>query len=85
MGAPRPAEAGAWTRTFLDYYVKVGADFYKAATYVDPSTGQSYDDDFFGQQNSVYGEHGVVPGLPVQVSMLLPMSVGGRRFCSAHF
>ncbi|HCP44993.1 MAG TPA: hypothetical protein DIU15_03075, partial [Deltaproteobacteria bacterium] len=77
---PNTATAGAWTRTFLDTYVKASADFYRATSYVDPQTGQTHDDDFFGQQYSVYGELGLVRAWPVQVSMLLPMTIGRRSF-----
>jgi len=75
------AEAGAWTRSFGDHYVKLGADFYKAISYVDPATGEEVSGlDFFGQQYSLYGEVGVLPWWPVQIGVLLPLSVGTLSF-----
>ena len=75
------AEAGAWTRSFGDHYVKLGADFYKAISYVDPATGEEVSGlDFFGQQYSLYGEVGVLPWWPLQIGVLLPVSVGTLSF-----
>jgi len=82
---PGPASAGAWTRDFLDSYIKAAADFYKTAGYVDPQTGEEYEDDFFGQQYSFYGELGLIPVWPVQVSLLLPLTIGRRSFTSTQF
>jgi len=81
LAALPEAQAGAWTRSFGDHYVKVGADFYKSTSYVDPSTGEEISGlDFFGQQYSLYGEVGVLPWWPVQLGVLLPLSVGILSF-----
>lgn len=78
--APATAQAGAWTKGFGEYYSKVGADFYKGIQYVDPSTGEPGDADFFGQSYSLYGEFGVLPVWPLQVSVLAPLSIGILEF-----
>jgi hypothetical protein len=81
LAAPSQAQAGAWSKNFGELYTKVGADFYKAARYVDPNTGLEVEGlDFFGQQYSLYAEVGVLPWWPLQVSLLLPLSVGTSRF-----
>jgi len=78
---PTEAHAGAWTKAFGDYYVKAGADFYKATSYVDPTTGEVVEGlEFFGQQYSIYGEVGVLPWWPLQVAVMLPVSVGTTTF-----
>jgi len=79
--SPRQAHAGAWTKTLGEYYIKAGADFYKAARYVDPTTGDEVENiDFFAQQYSLYAEFGLIPWWPLQVSVLLPLSVSTSRF-----
>jgi len=78
--APASARAGAWTKAGGAYYTKLGADFYKPEAYVDPATGEDTGQDYFGQQYSLYGEVGVLPFHPVQVSVLLPLSVGTSWF-----
>ena len=81
LAAPSSAQAGAWSKNFGELYTKVGADFYKAARYVDPNTGEEVEGlDFFGQQYSLYAEVGVLPKWPLQLSVLLPLSVGISHF-----
>jgi hypothetical protein len=80
MLLPSSAEAGAWTKEFGAYYAKIGADFYKPAAYVDPATGEATSDSFFGQNYNLYIEAGVFPLWPIQVSVLLPVSVGTVTF-----
>ena len=75
------AHAGAWTKSLGDYYVKAGADFYRATGYVDPNTGEEVEDlEFFGQQYSLYGEVGLLPWWPLQVGVLVPLAVGRTDF-----
>jgi hypothetical protein len=78
---PSVAHAGAWTKGWGEYYTKIGADYYKAARYVDPSTGEEVEGlNFFGHQYSVYGEFGVLPVWPLQVSFFVPVSIGISTF-----
>jgi len=77
---PSSALAGPWTRELWSYYAKVGADFYSATGYVDPETGERKGGEYFGQQYGAYGEVGVSPGWPVQVSLLIPVSMGTATF-----
>ena len=77
---PATAHAGAWTKEFGHYYAKIGADFYKPGAYVDPTTGETTEDSFFGQNYNLYVEAGFFPLWPIQVSFLLPVSVGTVTF-----
>ncbi len=80
LAPARDAAAGAWTKGFGGHYVKLSADFYRATGYVDPSTGEETDFSFFGQQYGLYGELGVFPPHPIQLSVQLPLSVGTTWF-----
>ena len=75
-----PAQAGAWTRGFGEHYVKVGADSYVGLAWVDPETGEPVDARYFGEQISLYGEVGVLPVWPLQVSVQVPLSIGTLDF-----
>ena len=81
---PASATAGPWTKEFKQHYVKVGADFYVTSDYEDPraeSDGESAGyRSFFGQQYSVYGEVGIFPLWPLQLTLHLPVSVGRAVF-----
>ena len=77
---PTAASAGPWTREFASYYAKAGADYYTASGYVDPRTGEKSGEDYFGQSYGLYGEVGVLPAWPLQVSVLVPLSVGTSTF-----
>ncbi len=78
---PSVAHAGAWTKGFGEYYTKLGADYYLAARYVDPTTGEEVEGlDFFGHQYSLYGEFGVLPVWPLQVSFSAPLTIGIATF-----
>ena len=77
---PATAHAGAWTKEFGAYYAKVGGDYYKPAAYVDPETGEETTDAFFGQSYSAYLELGVFPLWPIQISVLVPLSIGTVTF-----
>lgn len=79
--APSLAHAGAWTKGWGEYYTKLGADYYKAARYVDPATGEEIEGlSFFGHQYSLYGEFGVLPVWPLQVSFFVPVTIGTTTF-----
>lgn len=81
LATPTPASAGAWTKSWGEYYTKLGADYYKAVRYVDPTTGEELEGlDFFGQQYSLYAEFGLLPWWPLQVSAQLPLTVGTLTF-----
>jgi hypothetical protein len=80
LGMLATAHAGAWTRAQGDYYAKIGADFYRATSYVNPLTGQSTDYAFFGAQQGVYGELGLAKAWPVQLTVHVPVSTGTIRF-----
>ncbi len=81
LGAPASASAGAWTKSLGEYYTKVGADYYVAARYVDPTTGEELEGlGFFGQQYSLYAEVGLLPMWPLQVSAQLPLTIGTTSF-----
>ena len=71
------AHGGAWTKEVGEVYVKAGADAYGALSFVAPGgTEASEGSRYFGQQYSVYGETGVLPVHPVQVSVSAPLVVG---------
>jgi len=82
--APSLAAAGPWTKGFGEHYVKVGADFYATSDYADARSAAEGEtagfDNFFGQTYSVYGEVGVFPLWPIQLTVHLPVSVGRAVF-----
>jgi hypothetical protein len=80
FASPGVAAAGPWTRELWSYYAKAGADYYSASGYTDPRTGEPSGNDYFGQQYGLYGELGVSPAWPVQVSALLPVTSGTASF-----
>ena len=74
------AWAGAWTRDAGSYYFKVGFDVYGAGNFAAAgriaAVGQSY----FARQLNLYGEVGVLPQWPVQVSVSLPAMTSGTLY-----
>jgi len=55
----------------------VGADAYGAVTYVDPLTGETFEDgEFFGTQFALSGEVGLLPVWPLQITFRLPVFFG---------
>lgn len=84
LALPSLAHAGPWTRGFGEHYVKAGADFYVTSDYEDAraeSDGETAGfERFLGQQYSLYGELGVFPLWPVQLTVHLPVSIGQAVF-----
>ena len=74
-----PARAGAWTREVGQLYAKAGADVYHASRFVAPSQLEAPGGSYTGQQYSLYGEAGVLPGYKGQLSLSLPLVVGAHR------
>ncbi len=84
LALPSSALAGPWTKGLGEHYVKAGADFYATHDYEDAraeSDGETAGfQRFFGQQYSIYGEVGVFPLWPIQVTVHLPVSIGRAVF-----
>lgn len=82
--APSTALAGPWTKAFGEHYVKIGADFYATRDYEDARATNDAEtagfESFFGQQYSLYGEIGVFPLWPIQLTAHLPVTVGNVVF-----
>ncbi len=71
------ALAGAWTRPLGGLYAKAGADVYDAFTFVAPGHSSAGAGDYFGQQDGIYAEAGVLPGAwKGQLSVAAPLVVG---------
>jgi len=77
---PATATAGAWTKKLGEHYVRVGADTYRAGAVVDPATGDEIPASFVGRSYSLYGEVGILPPWPLQLSLYVPLSVGTSHF-----
>jgi hypothetical protein len=72
------AEAGPWSKSLGQAYVKVGEGFFLSNQYVD-STGAVHDGvDYFGASTYAYFEVGLYDGL--QVQGFLPYTVGINTF-----
>ena len=88
LGLAVAAHAGAWTRELGSAYVKAGWDGYTTTAYAAPSTvapgagaAQSLGvQSYFGYQASLYGEAGLSPAHPVQLSAAVPLAVGTTQF-----
>ncbi|MGC6491929.1 MAG: hypothetical protein ACON5B_03740 [Myxococcota bacterium] len=73
------AEAGPWTRGFGEHYVKLGSDTYLPFRFEDPVRGV-VDDTYVGELISAYGEVGLTPGHPIQLTASVPLSIGVVNF-----
>ncbi len=81
---PGAAQAGPWTKEFLQHYVKVGADLYYTTDYVDARNQATGDEtgiqSFIGTQATLYAEVGIFPLWPIQISASLPVTFATTTF-----
>lgn len=81
---PQLAAAGPWTKALGEHYVKVGADLYYTTDYADSRT--SNDDNeagvqqFVGTAVNLYGEVGIFPLWPIQLTLSAPLTIGTSTF-----
>ena len=75
-----PAWGGAWTKPYGEHYVRAGADYYVPLSWAGTETGDVTPTSFVGHQYSIYGEIGVLPWHPVQVTVALPLTYNDFRF-----
>lgn len=73
-----PAQAGPWTKSLGEFYVKLGEGLFLSDSYVDSSGRTVSGTDYFGATTSVYFEVGVYRSL--QLSGYLPYIVGSNTF-----
>ncbi len=81
---PLSASAGPWTKELGQHYVKVGADLFFTTDYVDARNPDTGDDAgferFLGTNITAYGEVGVFPLWPIQLTVSLPLTIGVSTF-----
>ena len=65
LGAPRPAEAGPWTKNLGELYVKLGQGFFLADSFRDSVGNLQQGVNYLGATTSVYFEVGLFKGLHV--------------------
>jgi hypothetical protein len=81
---PGLASAGPWTKALGEHYVKVGADLFYTTDYTDART--TNDDNragvsqFVGAAVNLYGEVGVFPLWPIQLTLSIPLTIGTSTF-----
>lgn len=80
--AAAPAHAGAWTKGFGQHFVRLSVEYFQAGSYQD-----SRDDAAFGGATGynaistvLYGEVGVSPWHPLQLSASIPVTAGTLEF-----
>jgi len=82
---PLPALAGPWTKEFTQHYVKLGADLFYTTDYADSRIatndgGAAGVEQFVGTAVNLYGEVGVFPLWPIQLTVSLPFTIGTTTF-----
>ncbi|MCO4769988.1 MAG: hypothetical protein KDA24_08135 [Deltaproteobacteria bacterium] len=84
VALPLTAWAGPWTKELGQHYAKLGGDLYYTTDYFDSrlqgSDGETGIQRFVGTNLTLYGEVGVFPLWPIQVTASLPLTVGVSTF-----
>jgi hypothetical protein len=78
VGAVRPAQAGPWSRSGGELYVKVGEGFFLADTYVDSTGTVREGTEYLGASTFAYFEVGLAPKL--QIQGYLPYTIAQNTF-----
>jgi hypothetical protein len=79
LAAPE-AHAGAWTRGFGEHYLRVGFEHYQASRYEDAQGPARGGTEYVARGLHLYGEVGVLPAHPLQLSVSLPVAAGTLEF-----
>lgn len=66
FAAPSAEAVGPWTKSFGEYYVKVGSNYYRASAYREPSGNLNEDAPYTNFTNYVFGQVGLWDNLHLQ-------------------
>ena len=85
---PTMSLAGPWTKEGGHHYIKLGTDFFYTTDYADSRTTDTDDTtgvkEFIGTGINLYGEVGIFPLWPIQLTLSVPLTVGTSTFADTQ-